>query len=132
MSQLFQMGFQRQISADLLHREILNPAEKLLGPGTVDRFIWQIDPIEEQEGLNLILTPGLFSNHALTGSNQAAIFQFRTGRDVNPFQIPAPQAAGQFAAVGPIPLVVFLRFLLVVGTSAGLTTMIHFTSFSRS
>ena len=52
----------------------------------------------------MILTPGLFPNHTLPRSDQTAIFQLRTSGDVNPFQFPAPQTPGQFAAIGWIPL----------------------------
>ena len=69
----------------------------------VNNIFGQINPIKVKERLNLIFTPGLLSHHALAGSNQTAILQLRTARDVNPFQFPAPEAPAQLAAVGSIP-----------------------------
>jgi hypothetical protein len=46
----------------------------------------------------------LLPHHALTGPDQAAIFQFRSAGDIDAFDLPIVKTPGQFATINPIPL----------------------------
>jgi hypothetical protein len=112
MLQFLQVSLKRYISAAPFHPNLFNPLNKSSGPMAPGIFFQKIDTIKQKHPFDLIFTSRLLPNHALTGPDQAAIFQFRPARDINPFDFPIPKTSGQFAAIDLIP---FGPSLLVLG-----------------
>jgi hypothetical protein len=112
MLQFFQVSLKGYISAAPFHLNLFNPLNKSSGPMAPGLLFQKIDTIEQKHPFDLIFTSRLLPNHALTGPDQAAIFQLRPARDIDPFDLPIPKTSGQFAAIDPIP---FGPSLLVLG-----------------
>jgi hypothetical protein len=72
-----------------------------------------MNAIKSEHGLYLVLAPGLLLDHALSGSEQTAIFDFYPGGDIDSYEFSVPVAAGKFAAIHLIgfacPFFVFCR-----------------------
>jgi hypothetical protein len=69
-----------------------------------------------QQGLDLIFAARLLADHGLAGSDQAAVFHRRPGRDMDPFDLAAAEAAGKLAVVASVALA---APLLVPGRDVG-------------
>jgi hypothetical protein len=110
------MDLEGHIAAGPLHSDILDPLDESPGPVAVEEFFRKMDAIKEKHRFNLILTSGLFPDHAQTGPDQAAIFQFRSRRDIDSFNFPTAETSGKFTAVDPIP---FGSSFFVLGRDIG-------------
>ena len=112
MLQFLQVSLKSYISAAPFHPNLLNPLNKSSGPMAPGLFFRKIDTIKQKHPFDLVFTSRLLPNHALTGPDQAAIFQLRPARGIDPFDLPIPKTSGQFTAIDPIP---FGPSLLVLG-----------------
>jgi hypothetical protein len=112
------MDLEGHIPAGLLHSDSLEPPDESPGPVAVQEFFRKMDAIKEKHRLNLIFTSGLFPDHTHTGSDQAAIFQLRSRRDINPYKFPAAETAGEFPTVNRIPFAP--PFLVLSGDIGGI------------
>jgi len=110
------MDLEGHIAAGLLHSDTLDPPDEWPGPMAVKELFRKMDAIKEKHRLNLILTSGLFPDHMHTGPDQAAIFQLRSGRDIDAFNLPAAESSGKFTAVHRIP---FASPFFVLGGDIG-------------
>jgi hypothetical protein len=110
------MDFEGHIAAGSLHSDALDPPNESSGPVAVKELFRKIDAVKENHRLNLILTSGLFSDHMHTGPDQAAIFQLRSGRNIDGFNLPAAESSGKFTAVNRVP---FASPFFVLGRDIG-------------
>jgi hypothetical protein len=106
------MGLQGYIPTALLHPDALNPSDEPPRPVAVDEFFRKMNTIKEKHSFNLVFAPGLLSDHAQTGSDQGAIFQLPSARDIDPLKLLASKTPGQFSTIYPIP---FLGSFFVLG-----------------
>jgi hypothetical protein len=114
--ELFQMDLEGHIPASPLHSDALDPPDESPGPMAVEEFFWKMDAIKKKHRFNLILTSGLFPDHSHTGPDQAAIFQLRSRRNINPLKFLAAKTSGEFPAINRIP---FASSFFVLGGDIG-------------
>ena len=116
MSELLQMTLESYIAAVSFHLDGLDPPDESPGPVAHDGFLRKMDTIEEKHRFDLILTPGLLSDHALTCPHQAAVLELGARGNIDPLELPAAQTPGEFTAIDRIP---FASSLFIVGRHIG-------------
>jgi len=104
MIKFLQMDLKGHISAGPLQSNSFDPSKESSGPMAHLPLFWNLDPVKEQHGFNLVFAPGLFPPHAQPSPNQTAILQLRPGRNIDPFEFVIAKTPGQLPAIHRIPL----------------------------
>jgi hypothetical protein len=103
MVQFLQVGLQGYIPAGSLHPNPLDPLDESSAPMAHLLLLRNHHSIKQQHPFDLVFTSRLLPHHALTGPDQGAIFQLRSTRHIDAFDLPIAKTPGQFAAIDWIP-----------------------------